>query len=57
MWDSEDYYAAARQAIDVRTREALADEGDRIRRREDGNCDRAGVIVRVTVTRGSEEDR
>jgi hypothetical protein len=46
MWTADDYRDAARDATDVRTRRALADEADRIERREQS---RSTVRVEVTI--------
>jgi hypothetical protein len=47
MWGAEEYRQAASQATDRRTREALAEEAERIERRE--QVEPGSTSIRITI--------
>lgn len=51
MWGAEEYRDAARAATHTETRRALAEEADRIERREEARRSTPTTTITITITR------
>ncbi|UDL16273.1 hypothetical protein SEA_KOZIE_77 [Microbacterium phage Kozie] len=51
LWNADDYRAAAASATHRDTRRALAEEADRIDRREEARRATTSTTIRITITK------